>query len=144
MKSLSASCKIPISSMDAHLICTQVWREHGAARTKAQLLLNVRSQGQLFVKHHSQSFLIGLRGSTDHLRYLNLPLLRRADISTALNPELWEIWEVREATAALSILFVLALCYAWRVAGSLRFEARGGWLRVRLAFIAWAWVPCSS
>ncbi|CAE7597716.1 Ankrd7 [Symbiodinium microadriaticum] len=32
----------------------------------------------------------------ESMEYLNLPLLRRADISTALNPELWEIWEVRE------------------------------------------------
>lgn len=32
----------------------------------------------------------------ESMEYLNLPLLRRKDISSALKPELWEIWEVRE------------------------------------------------
>ncbi|CAE7824460.1 Ankrd7 [Symbiodinium sp. CCMP2456] len=32
----------------------------------------------------------------ESMEYLNLPLLRRSEISTALKPELWEIWEVRE------------------------------------------------
>ncbi|CAE7254375.1 ANK2 [Symbiodinium sp. CCMP2592] len=95
-------CELPAPTVPLDLIIdnTVFQNVHRSGRFEAYLesLCRISTPGHtvLHLNLMSREGMEAREEFAESMEYLNLPLLRRKDITTALKPELWEIWEVRE------------------------------------------------
>eukprot|EP00439_Symbiodinium_sp_Y106_P033078 s1037_g3.t4 len=95
-------CELPAPTVPLDLIIdnTVFQNVHRSGRFEAYLdsLCRISTPGHtvLHLNLMSREGMEAREEFAESMEYLNLPLLRRKDISSALKPELWEIWEVRE------------------------------------------------